>query len=126
MLHLNTDSIINLVINVVLIITFLVKQSCTITTLKEQFVDIKEKLKENKDYADVLFKTLKHEIQEKIIEGRKTTDEHIKQLETKQDKHNTLIERMVVVEQSTKSAHNRLDALEEQSNFITKKRKSIK
>jgi len=33
----------------------------------------------------------------------------IKRLETKQDKHNSLIERMAVVEQSTKSAHHRID-----------------
>lgn len=35
----------------------------------------------------------------------------IDRLEKKQDKHNSLIERMVVVEQATKSAHNRLDRL---------------
>lgn len=33
----------------------------------------------------------------------------IKRLEDKQDKHNNLIERMVKVEESTKSAHKRLD-----------------
>lgn len=33
-------------------------------------------------------------------------------LEKKQDIHNGLIERMVVVEQSTKSAHHRLDSME--------------
>ena len=43
----------------------------------------------------------------------KYIEEHIKRLEDKQDKHNCLIERMVAVEQSTKSAHHRLDALEE-------------
>ena len=32
-------------------------------------------------------------------------------IENKQDKHNGLIERMVVVEQSTKSAHHRIDTL---------------
>ena len=43
----------------------------------------------------------------------KYIEEHIKRLEYKQDKHNCLIERMVAVEQSTKSAHHRLDTLEE-------------
>ena len=32
-------------------------------------------------------------------------------IEQKQDKHNGLIERMVIVEQSTKAAHHRLDDL---------------
>lgn len=35
----------------------------------------------------------------------------ITQLEKKVEKHNQLVERMVVVEQSTKSAHHRLDGL---------------
>jgi tetrahydromethanopterin S-methyltransferase subunit G len=36
----------------------------------------------------------------------------IDQLEKKVDKHNGLVERMVVVEQSCKSAHHRLDHIE--------------
>lgn len=39
--------------------------------------------------------------------------EHFDRLESKQDKHNNLIERMVVVEQSCKSAHHRIDNYEE-------------
>lgn len=35
-------------------------------------------------------------------------------LEKKQDKHNGLIERMVVVEQSCKSAHHRIDEFKEE------------
>ena len=42
----------------------------------------------------------------------KYIEEHILRLEEKQDKHNSLIERMVAVEQSVKSAHHRLDNLE--------------
>nr|DAV17981.1 MAG TPA: hemolysin [Caudoviricetes sp.] len=38
--------------------------------------------------------------------------EHFDRLESKQDKHNNLIERMVVVEQSCKSAHHRIDDFE--------------
>lgn len=38
--------------------------------------------------------------------------EHFDRLEAKQDKHNNLIERMVVVEQSCKSAHHRIDNYE--------------
>jgi hypothetical protein len=39
----------------------------------------------------------------------------IKELEKKVEKHNCLVERMVVVEQSTKSAHHRLDHLEKEA-----------
>jgi len=37
----------------------------------------------------------------------------IKELEKKVEKHNSLVERMVVVEQSTRSAHHRIDELKE-------------
>lgn len=39
------------------------------------------------------------------------TTEHFKRLETKQDKHNNLIERMAIVEQASKSAHHREDEI---------------
>lgn len=38
-------------------------------------------------------------------------EEQIKRLEEKQDRHNHLIERMAVVEESTKSAHHRIDEI---------------
>lgn len=41
------------------------------------------------------------------------TEKHFERLERKQDKHNNLIERMAIVEQSTKSAHHRIDEIKE-------------
>jgi hypothetical protein len=41
-------------------------------------------------------------------------EEKLTAIEKKQDKHNNVIERTVAVEQSTKSAHNRLDDGEKQ------------
>ena len=46
-----------------------------------------------------------------VISGRLTIY-RVEQLEAKVDKHNGLVERMVVVEQSTKSAHHRINGLE--------------
>ena len=43
-------------------------------------------------------------------------EEKLISLEKKQDKHNNLIERMVRVEDSTKSAHHRLDFIEGKHN----------
>lgn len=40
-------------------------------------------------------------------------EEKLINLESKQDKHNNLIERMVRVEDSTKSAHHRIDKMEQ-------------
>jgi hypothetical protein len=47
-----------------------------------------------------------------ISDFKEQVKEDINRLEKKQDKHNGLIERMVVVEQSCKSAHHRLDHME--------------
>lgn len=40
-------------------------------------------------------------------------EEKLINLENKQDKHNNLIERMVRVEDSTRSAHHRIDKMEQ-------------
>ena len=46
-----------------------------------------------------------------IMTANRLTNYWIEQLEEKVRKHNNLVERMIVVEQSTKSAHHRLDEL---------------
>ena len=46
-----------------------------------------------------------------IMTANKLTTYRIEQLEEKVKKHNNLVERMIVVEQSTKSAHHRLDEI---------------
>lgn len=48
-------------------------------------------------------------IEEKIKELKKD----ISTLSTRVDKHNNLVERMAIVEQSTKSAHKRIDDIKE-------------
>ena len=65
-----------------------------------------------------------------FIEGCLTSNKfgrleaNVNELKTKQDKHNNLIERMVIVEQSTKSAHHRIEYIEE--NCVENIRKRIK
>ena len=60
---------------------------------------------------------------DKIIDERmKNTNEKIEELAARVEKHNNLIERMVIVEQSTKSAHHRLDDITSQLK-ITERRK---
>lgn len=48
-----------------------------------------------------------------IILNSRLTIYRIDQLEKKVEKHNCLVERMVIVEQSTKAAHNRIDEIKE-------------
>ena len=46
-----------------------------------------------------------------ILASARLTNFRLQQLEKKVEKHNNLAERMIIVEQSTKSAHHRLDEL---------------
>ena len=46
-----------------------------------------------------------------IMTANRLTNYRIEQLEEKVRKHNNLVERMIIVEQSTKSAPHRLDEL---------------
>ncbi len=46
-----------------------------------------------------------------ILKANQLTNYRIEQLEKRVEKHNQLADRMIVVEQLTKSAHHRLDEL---------------
>lgn len=49
-----------------------------------------------------------------VMTANKLSNYRIEQLEKKVEKHNNLCDRMIIVEQSTKSAHHRLDDLIEE------------
>ncbi len=49
-----------------------------------------------------------------ILAANRLTVYRIEQLENKVSKHNNLVERMFLVESSTKSAHHRIDELREE------------
>lgn len=48
-------------------------------------------------------------------------EEHIDRLEKKQDKHNNLIERMVIVERDLKTSFNKMDELKEEIHELKTK-----
>lgn len=49
-----------------------------------------------------------------VMTANKLTNYRISQLEKKVEKHNNLCDRMIVVEQSAKSAHHRIDEIIEE------------
>lgn len=49
-----------------------------------------------------------------VVASNRLTVYRIEQLEKKVEKHNNLVERMTIVEQSTKSAHHRIDDIREE------------
>ena len=49
-----------------------------------------------------------------VLTANKLTTFRLEQLEKKVEKHNNLVERMALVEASTKSAHHRLDEMREE------------
>lgn len=57
-----------------------------------------------------------------VDEQNKFTNERISELARNVEKHNNLVERMAIVEQSTKSAHHRIDNITAQLQ-ITERRK---
>ena len=48
-----------------------------------------------------------------VIASARLTTYRIEQLEKKVEKHNSVVERVTLVEQSTKSAHHRIDDIED-------------
>lgn len=52
-----------------------------------------------------------------VITSSRLTTYRLKQLEDKVKEHNNLVSRMVVVEQSTKSAHHRIDEIVEEVHY---------
>ena len=77
------------------------------------FVATQKQLKENMETLKAEFANkiddIKEDFSEKIKDLKYNFHEKIDRLETKQDKHNNLIERMALCEASTKSAHKRID-----------------
>lgn len=77
---LSTELIISLVIQLVSIGIFIGVFKATVNFMQEQIIDIKQNLKDDKQ-------ELKEEMR----------------------KYNSVLERMIICEQSTKSAHHRID-----------------
>ena len=53
-----------------------------------------------------------------ILTANKLTNYRLKKLEEKVEKHNNLVERMAICEQSIKSAHHRIDELKEETHYV--------
>ena len=71
----------------------------------------------------VIAVVLSNRSHDKVIEEKmKNTQDRIVELTQRVEKHNNLVERMVKVEESTKSAHHRLDGLVSQLNIPEKRR----
>ena len=71
----------------------------------------------------VIAVVLSNRSHDKVIDEKmKNTQDRIIELTQRVEKHNNLVERMVKVEESTKSAHHRLDGLVQQLNIPEKRR----
>ena len=61
-----------------------------------------------------MFKTSLAFMQEQITEIKSNLKEDKQELKDEMARYNNVLERMIIVEQSTKSAHKRIDNLEEE------------
>lgn len=107
--------VLTVIANIITIVIFLTRQSDSLKFLEKTFEESKKSvIKSVSDYKESIaaeFEKFKADLNEKIKNNQEHTKEHIARLEQKQDKHNNLIERMAIVEQSTKSSHHRQDDL---------------
>ena len=70
----------------------------------------------------VIAVVLSNRSHDKVIDERmKNMSERIKELSTRVEKHNNLIERMAIVEQSLKAEHKRIDSLASQIQIVEKR-----
>ena len=91
---MSTELTVSIIINLIVLAFFCGVYVCTVKN-------------QGKDISD-----LKKNISDKVEDIKQNFKEHLDRVEAKQDKHNNLIERMVRVEDSTKSAHHRIDSIE--------------
>lgn len=60
-----------------------------------------------------VFKTSLAFMQQQIIEIKQNLKEDKQELKDEMKRYNSVLERMIIVEQATKSAHHRIDGLEQ-------------
>ena len=106
---------ITVIANIVTIVIFLTRQSDNLVFLKQTFEESRKNViatvNEYKDSMHKKFDEFKSDIDKQIERNQADIEKQIGRLESKQDKHNCLIERMVRVEDSSKSSHKRIDAI---------------
>lgn len=93
-MSISQEFIISLFIQLLILAFFVGIYVATIKFMGNQIEDLKESLIVNKK-----------ELNEKLDADRKELKEEMK-------RYNNVLERMIITEQSTKSAHHRIDALE--------------
>lgn len=75
----------------------------------------------NRSHDKVIDERLKN-TNELINERTNNTNDRIQELSARVEKHNNLIERMALVEASTKSAHKRIDDISNQLKITTRQK----
>lgn len=91
----------------------------TVKNIKDDFqnkllnmkASFNETLNQIKEFYNEKMSDLKENIKANIDNNAKQTAEQIKRLENKQDKHNGLYDKVIINEQSVKSAHHRIDEI---------------
>ena len=113
-MNIGAELLISITVNVVAIAYFAGVHSEAQKNL-EKSVDVIQKNFEDK------LEELKKNFQEKIEDLKSNFQDRFNKVEEKQDKHNNLVERMALVEASSKSAHKREDELSEKVTELEEK-----
>lgn len=103
-MSISTEVGVSIVVNIVAIAYFAGVHS-------EAQKNLKKTVEQMQKNFDKQFEDLKNSFQDKVEDLKQNFQERFNKVEEKQDKHNNLVERMVRVEDSTKSAHKRIDGM---------------
>lgn len=104
-MNLTGEFLFSIVINLIAIGIIFGTYKTTIEFMQTQIREMKEQSEKDKEELKEYFLAKNEDIKNHF-------EEHLNRVEEKQDKHNNLVERMVIVEQSAKSAHHRIDTIE--------------
>lgn len=94
-MQFSPELIISVVIQLISVGIFIGVFKTTITFMQQQIIEIKNDLKADKEELKNMLKADKQELKNEMA------------------KYNNMLERMVIVEQSTKASHHRIDTIEE-------------
>ena len=103
------EFLISLFIQLLILAFFVGIYVATIRFMGQQINDLKNAIKENKKEMAEKLDNDRRDLEQKLAEDKKDIKDEMK-------KYNNVLERMIITEQSVKSAHHRMDDFEHRFN----------
>lgn len=108
-MDIGQEFVLSLFIQLLILAFFVGIYVATIKFMGQQINDLKSAIIENKKEMEKKLDTDRKDLEQKLAEDRKDIKDEMK-------KYNNVLERMIITEQSAKSAHHRMDDFERRFN----------